>query len=249
MKKFGLVGYPLSHSFSKKYFTEKFHELGLEDCQYENYELKDLSTFPRLLEDPELVGLNVTIPYKRHVVDYTNSLDDIASQTGVVNTLKIHRNAQRQISGHNTDAPGFRKALLPWLRGPVKEALILGTGATSRTTAWVLEQEGIACHFASRRPSEHAVSYEALGDLVDRCRLIVNTTPVGMYPHVAEYPAIPYERLTAHHLLFDFIYNPAVTGFLRKGQSVGATTQNGLNMLRFQADKAWEIWMESEAER
>ena len=242
MHLFGLIGYPLSHSFSKKYFTSKFRELGLGDYRYELFEMRDLSGLPALLARPGLQGLNVTIPHKQSVLPFISWLDPVAKATGVVNTIRLQRDHHATtVQGFNTDAWGFRMVVLPMLPG-VTDALVLGTGASSRTVAWVLEGEGIQCHFASRHPGAGAVAYDALHELVPRCRLVVNTTPAGMFPGIDSFPSIPYELISSKHILVDLVYNPAMTPFLRKGLERGASVENGLNMLKLQADRAWNIW-------
>jgi shikimate dehydrogenase len=246
MRSFGLIGYPLSHSFSKKYFTEKFRKEGLLDCQYENYPIEDISLLPALIsKNLELIGLNVTIPYKQKVISYLNELDGEAEKTGAVNTVRITRNQDKtHLKGYNTDIFGFLASIKPYIKENHRQALVIGTGGASRAVARALESLGIKVIYVSRSPrtSEH-VSYSAITrNVIMECQLIINTSPIGMYPDVDACPDIPYQYLTCNHLLYDLIYNPAETIFLARGKEMGTVTLNGLQMLQLQAEKAWEIW-------
>lgn len=241
---FGLIGYPLSHSFSRRYFSDKFAKEGIQDAAYELFPLPNITAFPDLLADhPNLVGLNVTIPYKQAVLPYLDALDAGAEAVGAVNTIKIE---QGQLTGYNTDVAGFERSLQQLLRRKDRRperALVLGTGGASLAVIYVLGQLGIAYQLVSRQAAADRITYEELSTKdVRRHRLIINTTPLGMSPNVDTFPPIPYEGIGNEHLLFDLVYNPEVTAFLRKGGERGAAISNGLNMLYGQAEKAWEIW-------
>jgi len=248
MRTFGLVGYPLGHSFSKKYFTAKFAREGITDAAYELFPLENISQFPDLIEkQPDLRGLNVTIPYKQQVIPYLDGLDPAAQRIGAVNVIKIAGNGRK--TGYNSDYFGFKTTLESWLQKyyaqemPNLRALILGTGGASKAVRVALEDMGIAHTCVSRRRGENAISY---GDLTEKSlaanRLVINTTPLGMYPGTGVLPPLPYEWLTPGHLLYDLIYNPEETAFLKRGAAQGAKTFGGLPMLHAQAEKSWEIW-------
>jgi shikimate dehydrogenase len=246
MKKFGLIGYPLEHSFSKDYFTKKFESELLIDCSYMNYPIQDLSQFRNFIEDnPDLLGLNVTIPYKQKIIDFLDDIDKEASEIGAVNTIKIKRNKNKcRLTGFNTDIYGFEKPLLEKLKHEHKSALILGTGGASKAVAYILKKLDITFRYVSRYPKTNEIySYENVTQNVIRSnRIIINTTPLGMYPHTNECPAIPYDAIGPEHILYDLIYNPPKTLFLSKGEQHNATIINGLPMLYIQAEKSWEIW-------
>lgn len=239
--KFGLVGRNISYSFSRAYFTRKFATLGLENYSYENFDLERISSLPLVLEqNPGLQGLNVTIPYKESVIPYLDLLDPEAAKIGAVNTIRISPSG---LKGFNTDIFGFRQALEPRLQPGDQMALILGTGGASKAVAYVLDQLGIGFTYVSRSPASGSIGYGELGqELLRTHQLIINTTPLGTYPDIAAKPPIPYEHLGSAHLLFDLIYNPEKTSFLKEGESAGARIMNGLRMLELQAEKAWEIW-------
>ena len=243
MPQFGLIGYPLSHSFSRRYFTEKFARLGLSDThQYALYPLEDIGALPQLLaETPGLRGLNVTIPHKRAVLSYLDELAPAAAEIGAVNTIDIR---QGQLIGHNTDVIGFRTDLLNLLGEDRPErALILGTGGAAQAVKWVLDGLGIPATYVSRNPAPGQLDYAAVDELTLRNhRLIVNTTPLGMSPNIEAKPALPYSAIGAKHYLYDLVYNPAETAFMAAGKAQGAATSNGLKMLILQADAAWQIW-------
>jgi shikimate dehydrogenase len=252
MKKiYGLIGYPLTHSFSKKYFTEKFEKENITNCEYNLYSLSDIHQLPQLLKDnPEIAGLNVTIPYKESIIPFLNELDPIAKTVGSVNCIKIEqdsRNKGIKLIGYNTDVFGFRQSIKPFLEKRHERAIILGTGGSSKSVAYVLKEIGLDCYFVTRHKSNKSgpniFSYEELNEyMLNAIKLIINTTPVGMFPNVKDAPAIPYDLLTSSHLLYDLIYNPAETEFLRKGKEKGTETINGLSMLHQQAEEAWRIW-------
>ncbi len=241
IKQFGLIGYPLGHSFSKGYFERKFGREDIADAVYQNFEIDDIGQFPRLLKQNQaLVGLNVTIPYKERILPYLTEISEAADAIGAVNTLLI---AGDSIKGFNTDYIGFRDSLKPLLKSQHRQALILGTGGSSKAVAYALGQLGIAYRFVSRQRDEVGFSYERLNkEIIESHLLIVNTTPLGMHPRVGEAPAIPYQYLTTEHLLYDLIYNPAETLFLQNGKAQGAAIKNGLEMLERQAEASWEIW-------
>jgi shikimate dehydrogenase len=240
MRRFGLVGKTLSHSFSKDYFQKKFDELHIQDT-YENFELSSIEEIKRLFSDESLSGLNVTIPYKEAVIPFLDVLDPIAKEIGSVNTIAF---IDGQKVGYNTDITGFENSLKPFLEHGMDRALILGTGGASKAVAYVLRKIGLDILFVSRNPSsKNQISYEDCNaNAVKWHRLIVNTTPVGTSPNITESPAIAYEGITEKHLMYDLIYNPAKTQFLTEGKERGASIQNGLSMLKIQAEKSWEIW-------
>lgn len=246
MKIYGLIGYPLTHSFSKKYFNEKFEKEGLIQCKYENFPIKSIDELSELIiNNKEICGLNVTIPYKEKVIPFLDVIDDNARNIGAVNTIKITRNGKKPVmSGFNTDAYGFEESLKPLINNNVKNALILGTGGASKAVAYVLDKLNIRYFFVTRNPrSNNHFAYSDLnGKIINDCQLIINTSPVGMFPDVNSYPDIPYVYISEKHILYDLIYNPPETLFLQRGKAIGAKTINGLPMLHLQAEKAWEIW-------
>jgi len=243
---YGLIGKTLKHSFSQKYFRSKFEKESISNCDYELFELEDISQFPGLIKRYEnLRGLNVTIPYKQVVMPYLVDVEGKAKEIGAVNTIKI-LNKERLI-GHNTDYWGFKLSLEKWAAPSLSHisALVLGTGGASKAIEVVLKDLGIPYQRVSRTAQEGAINYQDLaGDpsLVPSHQLIINTTPLGTSPNVDEAPAIPYDQITSQHYLYDLVYNPAETLFLKKGKERGAQIKNGLEMLEIQAEKAWEIW-------
>lgn len=243
MRKFGLIGRKLGHSFSKRYFSEKFEREGITDAVYELYELPEIGDFPALLaREPELLGLNVTVPYKEAVIPYLDELDESAARIGAVNTIKL---SAKGLTGYNTDFIGFRDTLKQFY--PIEaggKALVLGTGGAAKAVWAALDTLGIAYTSVSRNPAQNELNYAAITpEVLQAYPLIVNTTPLGMAPDTASAPAIPYEGLTANHYLYDLVYNPGETLFLQRGRAVGARTLNGLPMLYAQADAAWQIWV------
>ncbi len=245
MKRFGLIGYPLSHSFSRKYFTHKFDVEGILDCKYDLFPIEAIEHLPKLLKDhPDLVGLNVTIPYKEQVLSYLDEIDESALKIGAVNTIKIEA---RKLIGYNTDVFGFEKTLRNFIEKhpstPIERAMILGTGGASKAVAFVLDKMKIKYTSVSRSAKKGQLNYDKLGEShIKQIQLIINTTPLGTYPNVDSCPKIPYESLNEKHLLYDLVYNPEKTVFLIKGELEGAYILNGLEMLKGQAEKAWEIW-------
>ncbi|MEA3444461.1 MAG: shikimate dehydrogenase [Bacteroidota bacterium] len=246
MKQYGLIGYPLGHSFSKKYFSKKFLKEGIDAC-YENYPIKDIDEFPKLIQSkPNLFGLNVTVPYKEKIIPYLDELDETAREVGAVNTIRIFRNDNViRTKGFNTDVFGFEETIIHELKNLHKSALILGTGGSSKAVAYVLKKLAIDYYFVSRKSTNGIFSYFDLSsETINKNLIIINTTPLGMYPNIDESPAIDYSAITGKHLLIDLIYNPEETLFLKKGKANGATCLNGLKMLHYQADKAWKCFCE-----
>ena len=244
IQRYGLIGYPLVHSFSKGYFTSRFESMGRADCRYENYALASIEAFPELLQSTQhLRGLNVTIPYKETVIPYLNELDNEALAIGAVNCIRI-RNGKTK--GYNTDVFGFEMSVKPFLENRYERALILGTGGASKAVAHVLERWGIPFHLVSRTPQgDGQLGYDVLkAEVMHHFPLIINTTPVGTYPNIDACPYLPYEGLSERHFLYDLIYNPEETTFLRLGRLSGAKTMNGHAMLLLQADRSWQIWNE-----
>ncbi len=243
-KVFGLLGKNISYSFSKGYFKEKFEKEGLENHEYVNFDIPNFEDFSKLIHDHknELCGMNVTIPYKENVFNYLNNLDAVAQEIGAVNTIKITK--EGNLKGYNTDAYGFKNALEPLLKKHHKKALILGTGGASKAIAYALKELGIDYKFVSRNPkNKKQTSYKDLSEKVLNTYLvIINCTPIGTFPAINESPDIPYQYISEKHLLFDLIYNPTETAFLKQGKKNGAIIKNGLEMLALQAEKSWEIW-------
>ncbi|MGW9686863.1 shikimate dehydrogenase family protein [Flagellimonas sp. 2504JD1-5] len=238
--RFGLLGRSISYSFSQGYFTEKFKALGLTDHSYENFDIRDISNLGTILKQDNLKGFNVTIPYKEEVIPFLSDIDATAEEIGAVNTVKITKNG---LLGYNTDAYGFQKSLEPFLKPHHSKALILGTGGASKAVKFVLQTLGIAPVYVSRTKKSEQLTYQELDETVMQSHaLIVNCTPLGTYPNIEEKPTIPYHFLSNRHLLFDLIYNPEKTAFLKAGEAKNAAICNGMDMLRFQAEKAWEIW-------
>ena len=243
MKQFGLIGSPLSHSFSKKYFTKKFENQGITDCQYDLFPLENMEDLPALLRaNPSLVGLNVTIPYKEKVLAYLEEIDEAAAEIGAVNTIRIR---DGKLKGFNTDVYGFEVSLQKFLQ-PISKpivGLILGTGGAAKAVAYVLQKMNIPYQYVSRKKQAERLNYtEITPAILDENRLIINTTPLGMSPNTETFPTLPYEYLTNEHFLYDLVYNPEQTAFMQLGTKQGAATKNGLEMLHLQAEKAWEIW-------
>lgn len=240
MRRFGLIGYPLTHSFSEKYFADKFATMGLSDCSYANFSLKEIGELSEVLKDPYLCGFNITIPYKKQVLPFLAQSDEVVSSIGACNCVRIQNGV---LSGYNTDVSGFELSLKPFLKPHHKKALVLGTGGASAAVLFVLQKLGIESLSISRKTSATGMLYEDLdAGIMASHHLLVNTTPLGMYPNTREYPPIPYEWLTPEHHLYDLIYNPAETQFLLKGKARGASVQNGKDMLVIQAEESWRIW-------
>lgn len=241
MAKFGLIGKNIDYSFSKNFFSKKFEKENLPHS-YENFDIVQITDFPEILEqNPRLKGFNVTIPYKEQIIPYLDSVEKTAAEIGAVNTVKIYNDGRLQ--GFNTDYFGFSKGLEEFLPLNNKKALILGTGGASKAVDYALQQLGFTTTFVSRKSKNHTLAYNQLNQVAmeENC-LIVNCTPLGTFPNTERFPPLPYHFITPHHLLFDLIYNPAVTLFMQKGHQQGAQVTNGLRMLEMQAEKAWEIW-------
>lgn len=245
MKKFGLIGFPLGHSFSRNYFNKKFANEHI-DAEYVNFEIPTIQDLKHVIDDePEIHGLNVTIPYKQQVIPYLDNLDPAAKEIGAVNVIKFIREPQKELKlvGYNSDVIGFIQSIQPLLKPHHQKALILGTGGASKAVIYGLRKFGIQSVFVSRTKKEGILTYEELTpEVMQAHTVIVNSTPVGMFPHTDACPAIPYDCLTSQHLLFDLVYNPDETLFMKKGAAQGAVTKNGLEMLELQAIGAWNIW-------
>lgn len=245
MRKYGLIGYPLGHSFSKIYFTDKFLRERINDCSYDNFPIPDIRLLPELLaEDPEIKGLNVTIPYKSEILEFIDILDPEAREIGAVNVLKIRRSQSRiQIYGFNSDATGITDSLSPYLSGNIKNAIVLGTGGSSRAVCHVLKRLEFNILQVSRNKRPGILDYSDLNaEVINDTDLIINTTPLGMFPHIETRPELDYSLLTKDHILFDLVYNPEITFFLRSGMEMGCSVITGMKMLHSQAEKAWQIW-------
>ncbi|MEO7213686.1 shikimate dehydrogenase [Mucilaginibacter sp.] len=259
MKNYGLIGFPLSHSFSKKYFTEKFITEKITDAAYDLYPLEHIDELVKLLHDnPNLCGLNVTIPHKVNVMKHLDWIEHDAKNAGAVNCIKVISESpvsaafsgelgikghDFRLEGYNTDIYGFEGSLSPLLSSHHDKALILGDGGAAKAVKCVLQNKGIDHVSVTRKPGKGNILFKDLtAKHIKEYKLIINTTPIGTYPNVDECPPIPYEAITSDHLLFDLVYNPPLTMFLKKGDERRATTKNGYEMLVLQAEKAWEIW-------
>ena len=244
MDKYGLVGYPLGHSFSRDFFNKKFKDEGI-DAEYANFEIPSISQFPEIIaETPALRGLNVTIPYKEQVIAYLDELSEEARQIGAVNVIRISReNGKARLKGFNSDVIGFTRSISPLLQPDHRKALVLGTGGASKAVLCGLQKLGLDTMPVSRTPKEGMLDYAQLTpEVLDEYKVIINCTPVGMYPHTAECPPLPYASIGSGHLLYDLVYNPEETLFLRNGRQQGAMTKNGLEMLVLQAQAGWDFW-------
>ncbi len=245
MDLYGIVGNPLAQSFSPRFFTEKFARENI-DAQYVKFEIANISFFPDIiLSNPNLKGLNVTIPYKQQVIKYLDRLDPQAREIGAINVIKVHwDNGVAELTGYNSDIIGFQNSIRPLLDTSIhKEALILGTGGASKAVAKGLENLGIKYTFVSRNPGIGQLAYQDLDEeTVNKYKVIVNASPVGTFPNIEDAPNIPYQYISPEHLLYDLVYNPAETKFLRLGKERGANVKNGTEMLELQALAAWDIW-------
>ncbi|WP_341228262.1 shikimate dehydrogenase [uncultured Arcticibacterium sp.] len=246
MQLFGLIGFPLTHSFSKKYFTDKFKELGISDkFEYDLFEIEKATEFPSLFEaNPNLKGINITIPHKQSVFQYLDALDKSAEKVGAVNVVK--KTDDGKFIGYNSDYYGFQRSLLEFLGTGYQvenlKALILGYGGAARAVVAALEDLGVAVQLVSRKSSDKAIDYAESKNYLESHKLIVNCSPLGTYPKTDQCPDIDYNQLNSSHFLFDLVYNPAETLFLKKGKDNGAQIKNGYDMLVYQAEKSWEIW-------
>lgn len=242
---YGLIGFPLGHSFSAKYFADKFSRLGI-NAEYRNFEISNINMFPDVVaSNPDLRGLNVTLPYKQQVMQYLDSVDAKAEAIGAVNAIsfeRVHEGGVKLV-GHNADVVGFVGSLKPLLRPCHTHALVLGTGGASKAVVYGLHSLGIDTQYVSRSKRPDTITYSELTpDVMSEHKLIVNCTPLGMYPKVDACAEIPYDMLTPDHLLFDLVYNPLETLFLKKGREHGATVKNGIEMLHLQAEASWNFW-------
>lgn len=232
----------MGHSFSQKYFTEKFSRENIQEVLYENFPIPEIQKLNELVhEEPELKGLNVTIPYKEQVIPFLHSKNDVVDKIGACNCIRIQ---DGKLYGYNTDVVGFEISLKKKWKASHDRALVFGTGGAAKAVAYVLDKMGIPYQFVSRKKAgAQTISYQDVStDLVHACPLIINTTPLGMYPNVDAYPVIPYQALTADHYLYDLVYNPAKTIFLQKGEEQGTVIENGAEMLVLQAEESWRIW-------
>ncbi|EOZ96666.1 Shikimate 5-dehydrogenase I alpha [Indibacter alkaliphilus LW1] len=245
MKKYGLIGFPLGHSFSKKYFTSKFEKEGIDDCRFDLYEIPEITQFPDILSNnPELKGLSVTIPYKEKVIPYLDFLDPACKQIGAVNCIQIR---ERKLTGFNTDYIGFKNSLEKWLGNERPNALVLGTGGASKAVVQALKDLHIDHLMVSRTASDHPgfITYQDLKEkpgLLSQYHLIINTTPLGTYPNTEEMPEIDPAHISGKHKVYDLVYNPEKTFLMRSLEARGALVKNGLEMLELQAEAAWKIW-------
>ena len=240
MRRFGLIGKALAHSFSKKYFLEKFENELIADCSYENLEFSDEKALEYFLSQSDHIGLNITNPYKETVLNSCSTLSEEVEKIGAANVLK---NTPNGWEAHNSDVHGFRALLRPHLRGHHQRALVLGTGGASKAVTFVLKELGLDFINVSRTAEAERVTYDQLNkNAVRDFNLIVNTTPLGTFPEIESWPDIPYQFLTEKNLLIDLVYNPSETLFMKKGKERGAMAANGLEMLKAQAEKSWEIW-------
>ena len=244
MRKFGLIGYPLGHSFSKKYFTEKFLREHIKNCSYDNYPLTNISQISDLIKDNDLEGLNVTIPYKSSVIKFLDKIDPEAESVGAVNVIKIRKTAGKtELGGFNSDIKGIMDTLVPVMNTEIKNALVLGTGGSSKAVCYVLTKINVHYTLISREKKSACLTYSEIDSgILKNTQLIINTTPLGMYPDTDMKPDLKYDLLGNQHILFDLIYNPEFTAFLKTGKERGCTVLTGLRMLYSQAERSWEIW-------
>ncbi|MFH0865674.1 MAG: shikimate dehydrogenase [Bacteroidota bacterium] len=246
MNIYGLIGYPLTHSLSAQYFSEKIFRENIHDCRYELFPLKNISELESLVrKNIGLKGLNITIPYKESVLPYLTSIDNVAKEIGAVNTIKIIDSKNFILHGCNTDAFGFEESLKPLLKNDQKKALILGSGGASKAVAYVLKKLGVQYFFVTRTKknnSDFLLYNEISEDIISSHTLIINATPVGMFPEMNTAPDIPFHLISRKHILYDLVYNPSETLFMKCGIEQGAIVKNGLEMLYLQAEKSWEIW-------
>jgi shikimate dehydrogenase len=241
MKRYGLIGYPLTHSLSQQYFTQKFIEEGIEDCIYERFSIPSITDLHDILQThPDLCGFNITIPYKKEVLAFLTERSKAVEEVGACNCVKIEAG---KLIGYNTDVIGFENSLIPFLKPTHNKALVLGTGGAALAIVYVLQKLGITFNYVSRTAMNGHFTYNDLdASVMASHTLIINTTPLGMFPNIEDCPDIPYNLLTPAHHLFDLTYNPAVSSFLTKGMQMGATIQNGQQMFVEQAEQSWRIW-------
>ena len=242
-KLYGLLGKNISYSFSRGYFTDKFEKLKLKKSKYVNFDLQNIEDFPAIIDDNEhLKGINVTIPYKEDIIPFLSKIDKTAKKIGAVNTIKFTKRGN--LKGYNSDVVGFENSLIPLLKKHHKRALILGTGGASKAIAYALKRNDIKYQFVSRNPEgKKEISYNSLTkEVMEKHTIIINSTPLGTFPDIDKCPNIPYQFITKNHILYDLIYNPAISTFLSKGKEKEAITKNGLQMLELQAEESWRIW-------
>ncbi len=242
MEKFGLVGYPLGHSYSKKFFTEKFEKLGLTNHKYDLFEMEYLRDFQALWNNHEIHGVNVTVPHKEHVIGFLDLLDSSAQKVGAVNVVKREHG---KLKGYNTDYLSFKETLQNWLPSKNLTALVLGSGGSSKAVQVALDELDIEYEVVSRKKTSGDLTYLDLKkdpSIISSSKLLINTTPLGTYPEVEGKVDIPYDQLTSEHFLYDLVYNPEETAYMTEGKSRGSSVKNGLEMLQLQAEKSWEIW-------
>jgi shikimate dehydrogenase len=243
MRKFGLIGFPLSHSFSKRYFSEKFKELEIQsENQYDLYEIEDVNGVKDIIKNnPELVGINVTIPHKLAIIPLLDEIDPAAKRIGAVNVVKIAKSGK--LIGYNSDYYGFKKSLEDFL-GDVKDlkALVLGNGGATKAVAVALQDMGIEYKIVSRQKTEGTINYREANELLPKYKLVINCTPLGTHPNVEAFPDLDYENMTSGHFCYDLVYNPSETRFMLKSKNNGAQAKNGYEMLVHQAEKSWDIW-------
>jgi shikimate dehydrogenase len=240
MRQFGLIGYPLSHSFSKKYFTAKFAEEGILNCSYELYPIASIDELTGLLASQDLEGLNVTIPYKEAVLPLLDEQTPAVREIGACNCIRIQNG---RLTGYNTDVTGFRQSIEPLLQAHHRHALVLGTGGAAKAVAWVLKNLGISYQYVSRKKTANSLSYDELdAELMQGVQVIINTTPLGMQPNVLDTASLPYHCINNRFLCYDLIYNPEKTKFLHLAEAQGAVIKNGADMLLIQAEESWKIW-------
>ncbi|MCC8089268.1 MAG: shikimate dehydrogenase [Rikenellaceae bacterium] len=247
MKLYGLIGYPLGHSFSKAYFENKFNKEGLSDSKYENYPIQKIGLISELIKNnPELSGLNITIPYKQDIIPFLSDIDNQAKEIGAVNCVKIYREGENyKLKGYNTDVTGFMDSLLNMIGPDRPNALVFGTGGASKAVIFVLKELGIPYKCVSRFSKEGVIPYEEVTrDLISQHKLLINCTPLGTFPNTSDYVNIPYESISQGHYLYDLVYNPSETQFLKKGRMKGATVKNGYEMLVLQAESGYKIFCE-----
>ena len=239
-RKFGLIGKNIDYSFSKKYFSEKFKKENL-DCTYSNFDIENISQIESILQKNGISGYNVTIPYKQEIIKFLDEIDEVAKAIGAVNTIKKIDNKN---IGFNTDSIGFEKSLIPLIENKKPDsALILGAGGASKAVKYVLKKLKINYSTVSRKEGKSEFIYENLNDvIINRFKMIINCSPVGTFPNINKCPNIPYKHLTKEHVLYDLVYNPIESLFLRRGRELGCKTKNGLEMLEIQANESWRIW-------
>ena len=240
-KTYGLIGKNISYSFSEKYFSKKFKKDKIQNCRYKNFDLNNIKDLVNILKENNLKGLNITIPYKEQVLSYLDEIENNAKLIGAIKTIKI--NNDNTLTGYNTDFIGFIESLKPYLNSNCKKALILGTGGASKAIEYGLKKLNIKSEKVSRNKKNGDITYQELNsNKINECQIIINTTPIGTFPDIENYPNIPYKYIRKDHICYDLIYNPNETEFLKKSKKNGAITVNGLRMLEIQAEESWKIW-------